>query len=133
MKQRMIRILMAKIGEGGGDSILRLAKAFRDAGFEVIYTETQKPEAIVASAVQEAIDHIGVTTLPGADLAALAAIRGLLDAEGLSAIQVTAGGYVDSADAGRVKETGIAEFFPAGTSFTELIKWAKENIKSCYD
>lgn len=129
MPQRMVRILMAKTGEGGGDAIVRLSKAFRDAGFEVIYTETQKPSAIVASAIQEAVDHIGITTFPGADLEHLGEIRRLLVADNVAEIGVTAGGFMNAEDIPKLKEMGIVEFFPAGTSITELIEWARKNIK----
>lgn len=132
MKQRMIRILMAKMGEGGGESILKLSKAFRDAGFEVIFTDTQKPEAIVASAIQEAVDHIGVSTFPGADLSNLGKIRRQLDEEGLPEIQITAGGFINEEDMPRVREMGVAEFFTPGTTISELIAWAGKNIRSCY-
>lgn len=132
MTQRMIRILMAKLGEGGGEAILKLSKAFRDAGFEVIFTDTQKPAAIVASAVQEAVDHIGITTFPGADLSNIGRIRKQLDEEGLSDVQITAGGFIDEADMPGIREMGVAEFFVPGTSIEELIAWARKNIKSCY-
>lgn len=133
MKERMIRILMAKMGEGGGEAILKLSKAFRDAGFEVIFTDTQKPEAIVASAIQEAVDHIGVTTFPGADLSNLGRIRKQLDENGLQDIQITAGGFIEETDKPGIRQMGVAEFFLLGTSIEELIAWARKNIKSCYN
>lgn len=133
MTQRMIRILMAKLGEGGGEAILKLSKAFRDAGFEVIFTDTQKPAAIVASAIQEAVDHIGITTFPGADLSNIGRIRKQLDEEGLPEVQITAGGFIAEADMPRVRQMGVAEFFVPGTSIEELIAWARKNIKSCYN
>ncbi len=132
MSERMIRILMAKIGEGGSEATLKLSKAFRDAGFEVIFTDTQKPGAIVASAVQEAVDHIGITTFPGADLSNLGEIRRQLDKEGLPEIQITAGGFIPDEDIPRIREMGVAEFFTLGTTIQELIAWARKNIKSCY-
>ena len=85
----MIRILMAKLGGAGTESVMGLAKAFRDAGWEVIYTEIQKPENIVASAIQEAVDHITITTFPGADLGQIARIKELLAEEGMPQIQIT--------------------------------------------
>jgi len=128
----MIRILMAKMGEGGSEATLKLSKAFRDSGFEVIFTDTQKPGAIVASAIQEAVDHIGITTFPGADLSNLGKIRRQLDEEGLSEIRITAGGFIPEEEMPRIRELGVAEFFTPGTTIQELIAWAKENIKSCY-
>ncbi len=67
-----VRILMAKLGEGHEVAMKTLAEAFWNAGYEVIYTNIQKPEAIVASAIQESVDHIGITLLPGAKIEDLA-------------------------------------------------------------
>src|SRR5512136_3195353 len=115
-----IRILMAKLGEGYEEAMMTLALAFRDAGYEVIYTDIQKPEAIVASAIQECVDHIGITTLPGADISNLARVVELLKKEDSSHIRVTAGGYLERDKIPEVKEMGVVEFFPIGTSISEL-------------
>ena len=120
---------MAKLGEGHESAMMRLAFAFRDAGYEVIYTEIQKPGAIVASAIQESVDHIGITTLPGSKIEDLARVVELLKQENAPYIRVTAGGLLDSDDIPKIKEMGIVEFFPKGTSISELIQWAKEHIK----
>jgi len=124
-----VRILMAKFGEGYEEAIVRLALAFREAGFEVIYTDTQKPEAIVASAIQEAVDHIGITTLPGAALNNIRKTIELLRTSGVDDIQITAGGLLSYDDIPRIKEMGIAEFFPRGTTLDELIEWSRDHIK----
>ncbi len=129
MKTRQVRILMAKLGEGYVKAMETLTLAFRDAGYEVIYTDIQRPEAIVASAIQECVDHIGITTLPGTNIEDLARIVELLKREGSSHIRVTAGGYLEHDKIPQVKERGVAEFFPRGTSIAELIQWAKDNIK----
>ncbi|HNY72762.1 MAG TPA: cobalamin-dependent protein [Syntrophales bacterium] len=123
-----IRILMAKLGEGYEDAVGKLCIAFREAGYEVVYVENQRPEAIVASALQEAVDHIGITTLPGARIEDIARVMELLKKEDLSYVRVTAGGFLDYNDIHKVKEAGVVEFFPKGTSISELITWAKENI-----
>ncbi|MGZ3648031.1 MAG: hypothetical protein ACXU9G_03255, partial [Syntrophales bacterium] len=60
--RRIVRILMAKLGDGYAEAMMTLTFAFRDSGYEVIYTDIQRPEAIVASAIQECVDHIGITT-----------------------------------------------------------------------
>ena len=127
--EQTVRILMAKFGEGYEEAMVRLALAFREAGFEVIYTDTQKPEAIVQSAIQEAVDHIGITTLPGADLDNLKAVVELLRGADEHQIQVTAGGFLSYDDIPKIKEMGIAEFFPRGTTLEELIRWAQDHIK----
>jgi len=120
---------MARLGEGYESAMMRLATVFSEAGFEVIYTELQDPEAIVASAIQESVDHIGITTLPGAHLESFATISQLLERQGCSYIRITAGGFLPDEDLSRVKEMGVAEFFPKGTSYAELIEWSKEHIK----
>lgn len=129
MDTRTVRILMAKLGEGHESAMTRLALAFRDAGFEVIYTDSQKPEVIVVSAIQECVDHIGITTLPGANIEDLARVIDLLKKEEATHIRITAGGHLEDDDIPKVKEIGIVEFFPKGTSISELILWAKNNIK----
>lgn len=129
MSERKVRILMAKFGEGFETAIMKLAKAFSEAGFEVIYTDLQNPEAIVASAIQEAVDHIGITTLPGARLDQFTKLFELLAKEGASQIGITAGGFLPDEDIEGIKRTGVREFFPKGTTYTELIEWAQKNIK----
>ncbi len=129
MSERKIRILLGKIGEGGKESQLNLAKSFGDAGFEVIYTELEDPEAIVRSAVQESVDHIGITTLPGADTKVLEELKGVLVREKVGHITITAGGYLDERNIQRVMEIGIMAFFPKGTTIVELIEWSRKNIK----
>lgn len=129
MKERKIRILLGKLGEGHKETLLALARNFSEAGFEVIYTELQEPDAIVNSAIQESVDHIGITTLPGSDIQAFAEIRRLLKKENSDYITITAGGFLDEKEISLIKEMGVMEFFPKGTSFEELIEWSKKNIR----
>jgi methylmalonyl-CoA mutase C-terminal domain/subunit len=129
MKKRKIRILLGKLGEGHKEASLALARNFSEAGFEVIYTELQEPDAIVNSAIQESVDHIGITTLPGSDIQAFAEIRRLLKKENSDYITITAGGFLDEKEISLIKEMGVMEFFPKGTSFEELIEWSKKNIR----
>jgi len=70
LRERKIRILLGKLGEGHKEAQLALARNFSEAGFEVIYTELKEPKAIIRSALQESVDHIGITVLPGADIKA---------------------------------------------------------------
>jgi methylmalonyl-CoA mutase C-terminal domain/subunit len=130
--EKRVRILMAKFGEGFEKSVVKLALAFREAGFEIIYTETQTPEAIVTSAIQEDVDHIGITTLPGAQIDDIRRVMELLDKRGARDIGVTAGGFLSYDDIPRLKEVGIVQFFPSGTTIQELIDWARENIKQTH-
>jgi methylmalonyl-CoA mutase, C-terminal domain len=129
MGRRKSRILLARLGEGYKESLLNLAKAFGDAGFEVIFTELQDPEAIVKAAIQESVDHIGITTLPGADLQAFDEMRKILARDDVGDMSVTAGGFLDEQEIRRIKEMGVIEFFPRGTSFRELIAWAEKHLQ----
>lgn len=129
MGERKVRILMAKCGEGFETAMMSLARAFSEAGFEVIYTDLQEPEAIVASAIQESVDHIGVTTLPGADIQYFARLFELLAKEDVREIHVTAGGFLPDEDVKKIKDMGVVEFFPKGATYEQLIRWARENIQ----
>lgn len=129
MAQRKTRILLGKLGEGYRDALFGLAEAFREAGFEVVFTDLQDPEAIVRSAVQESVDHIGITILPEADIQAFSEIRGILKRERIEDITVTAGGFLDEKDVPAIKAMGVLEFFPRGTSWETLIEWSKKYIE----
>lgn len=129
MNGRKVRILMARLGEGYHTAMHNLASAFSKAGFEVIYTDSQDPEAIVASAIQESVDHIGITTLPGADPNQFAEIIKLLKENGEDTVGVTAGGLLEEQFIPIIKQMGVLEFFPRGTTYDELIEWGRRNIK----
>jgi methylmalonyl-CoA mutase, C-terminal domain len=128
MPERKIRILLGKLGEGHKEAQLSLARNFSEAGFEVIYTELKEPEAIVRSALQESVDHIGITVLPGADIKAFEQIQRLLNEEDSPSITITAGGILDETDIPDLLKMGVMKFFPQGTSFEELIEWSKIHI-----
>jgi methylmalonyl-CoA mutase C-terminal domain/subunit len=129
MKQETTRILMARLGNGFEEAVGKICIAFRDAGYEIIYIENPRPEAIVAAALQEAVDHIGITTLPGTKSDDIIRIIDLLKQEDISFVQVTVGGFLDEKDIEEVKKAGAAAVFPKGTSTGELITWAKEHIR----
>jgi len=129
MSERKVRILLAKLGEGHKETSQSLAHNFSEAGFEVIYTELQQPEAIVSAAVQESVDHIGVTLLPGADIQAFVEIKRLLIKENSDHITITAGGFLDKSEIALLKDMGVMEFFPKGTPFDDLIAWSKKRIR----
>jgi len=120
---------MGRFGEGYDSAMLHLARVFSEAGFEVIYTELQDPRAIVTSAIQESVDHIGITTLPGADIELFSQIVALLKEMGAERVRVTAGGILPEEDIPRVKAMGVVEFFPRGTTYGELIDWCRKNIR----
>ena len=130
MTVRKGRVLLGKLGEGHKEAQLNLAKNLGEAGFEVIYTELQDPESIVNSALQESVDHIGITTLPGADIIAFEKIIGLLKKQEAGHISVTAGGLLDDKDIPRIRQMGVMAFFPRDTSFEAIVEWSLENIKA---
>jgi len=129
MVERKMRILLGKLGKGHKEALLALARNFSEAGFEVIYTELREPDAIVSSAQQESVDHIGITTLPGADIQAFAEIRRLLKKANIDYVTITAGGFLDKNDIPLLKDMGVMEFFPKGTPFEALIEWSRKNIR----
>ena len=130
MTVRKGRVLLGKLGEGHKGAQLNLAKNLGEAGFEVIYTELQDPESIVNSALQESVDHIGITTLPGVDIMAFDKIIGLLKKQEAGHISVTAGGFLDDEDIPRIRQMGVIAFFPKGTSFETIVEWSLKNIKA---
>jgi methylmalonyl-CoA mutase C-terminal domain/subunit len=133
MAAKQHRILLGKLGEGHKEALLNLAKALSEAGFEVVYTELQDPEAIVKSALQECVDHIGITTLPGARIEAFEEMIGQLRERQADHISIAAGGFMDDEDIPRIKEMGVMAFFPRGTTFREIVEWAQEqtHIRTC--
>src|SRR5947209_11821302 len=117
MTDRKIRVLIAKPGLDGHDRGAKvIARALRDAGMEVIYTGLrQTPEQIVAAAVQEDVDAIGLSILSGAHNVLFPEIMRLLKDESAEAIVVFAGGIIPEKDIPRMKEIGIREIFLPGT------------------
>lgn len=128
---RKVRIVVAKPGLDGHDRGARIiARALRDAGFEVIYTGLhQSPEQIVATAIQEDVDGIGLSSLAGAHDYLFPTIVDLLGQRGASDIVVFGGGIIPQEDIRTLKEAGIKEIFTPGTSIEDIIKWVKNNIK----
>ena len=117
MSERKIRVLIAKPGLDGHDRGAKIiARALRDAGMEVIYTGLrQTPEQIVAAAVQEDVDAIGLSILSGAHNVLFPEIMRLLKDESAEDIVVFAGGIIPEKDIPRMKEIGIREIFLPGT------------------
>ena len=117
------RVLVAKPGLDGHDRGAKLvARALRDAGFEVIYTGIrQKPEVIVAVAIQEDIDIIGLSVLSGAHLGLTAKILEALQRQGAADIKVVVGGTVPQGDVRALLNMGVCAVFPTGTPMESLI------------
>lgn len=114
---RKIRVLIAKPGLDGHDRGAKvIARALRDAGMEVIYTGLrQTPEQIVAAAVQEDVDAIGLSILSGAHNVLFPEIMRMLKEEGAEDIVVVAGGIIPEQDIPKLHELGIREIFLPGT------------------
>ena len=128
---RRIRILVAKPGLDGHDRGARvIARAFRDAGFEVVYTGLhQTPEQIVAAAVQEDVDLIGLSVLSGAHMTLFKRVLELLEENRADDIMVIAGGIVPQEDVPKLKKLGIKAIFLPGTSLDTIVNWVKDNVK----
>lgn len=130
MAQRRIRILLAKPGLDGHDRGARvLARSFRDAGFEVIYTGChQTPEQIAATAIQEDVDMVGLSCLSGAHNYLYPAVAKLLKAEGADEIVVVGGGIIPDKDIPPLKAAGLKEIFLPGATLDSINDWIRANI-----
>jgi len=128
---RKIRILVAKPGLDGHDRGAKIiARALRDGGFEVIYTGLhQTPEMIVAAAIQEDVDGIGLSIMSGAHMTLAPAVIDLLKQQNASDIAVFLGGIIPADDIPRLKEAGVREVFLPGTSTEDVNAWVRENIR----
>ncbi|HLJ61842.1 MAG TPA: cobalamin B12-binding domain-containing protein [bacterium] len=131
MTASKIRILVAKPGLDGHDRGAKIvARALRDAGFEVIYTGLhQTPEMIASAAIQEDVDAIGLSILSGAHNVLLPRIIGLLQAQGGTDVKVFAGGIIPDADIPGLHAAGIAAVFTPGTSLEQIVTWVRNNVK----
>ena len=128
MTERKIRVLVAKPGLDGHDRGAKvIASAFRDAGFEVIYTGLhQTPEMIVNAAVQEDVDVIGLSILSGAHMTLFPRVLELLREQGADHILVIGGGIIPQDDMRRLEELGVARLFGPGTPTSEPIRFIRE-------
>ncbi len=127
---RPIRMLIAKPGLDGHDRGAKvMVRAFRDAGFEVIYTGLfQTPEMIANAALQEDVDVIGLSILSGAHMSLFPRIMTELRNRGLDDILVVAGGTIPEQDLERVREMGIAKVFGPGTPMRTAIAFVEEQL-----
>jgi len=128
--ERRIRILVAKPGLDGHDRGARvIARAYRDAGFEVIYTGLhQTPEQIVAAALQEDVDLIGLSCLSGAHMYLFKRVLELLKENKADDIMVIVGGIIPEEDIPKLKKLGIKEIFLPGTSLDNIVGWVRDNV-----
>ncbi len=125
-----LRLLVGKVGLDGHDRGAKIiARAFRDAGFEVIYTGLhQSPEMVVSTAIQEDVDAIALSVLSGAHNYLFVRVIELLREKGAGDIAVFGGGIVPEEDIPRLRSAGVLEVFTPGTSTEQAVAWVKANI-----
>ena len=125
------RILLAKPGLDGHDRGIKvIAAALRDAGYEVIYTGLrQTPEQVIAAAIQEDVDAIGLSILSGAHMTLFPAVIGGLKKAGADQILLFGGGIIAESDAKKLKALGVGELFTPGATTEEIIKYLNNNLK----
>ena len=125
-----IRVVVAKPGLDGHDRGAKVvARALRDAGMEVIYTGLhQTPEQIVATAVQEDAQAIGMSVLSGAHMTLFRKVVELLSQQDARDIVVFGGGIIPDADIAPLKEIGVAEVFTPGTPTSTIVDWVRDHV-----
>jgi len=125
---RKIRVLVAKPGLDGHDRGAKvIASAFRDAGFEVIYTGLhQTPEMIVNAAVQEDVDVVAMSVLSGAHMTLFPRVKELLEEAGAGDILLTGGGIIPEEDAEKLQAGGIGRLFGPGTPTVQAVGYIQE-------
>ena len=130
MSGQRVRLLIGKVGLDGHDRGAKIvARALRDAGFEVIYTGLhQTPEMVVATAVQEDVDGIGLSLLSGAHNTIFPKVMKLLAARKSEDIVVFGGGIIPEEDMPGLQSAGIRKVFTPGTTTQEFIDWVKVNV-----
>jgi methylmalonyl-CoA mutase C-terminal domain/subunit len=132
MAERKIRVVVAKPGLDGHDRGAKIvARSLRDAGIEVIYTGLhQTPEQIVATAVQEDADAIGLSVLSGAHNYLFARVLELLKEKGAGDITVFGGGIIPADDIQALKAMGVKELFTPGASTQDIVRFVKDHIRA---
>ena len=132
MKHSQIRVLVAKPGLDGHDRGAKvIARALRDAGFEVIYTGIrQTPQMIAEAALQEDVDVVGLSILSGAHMTLCPKVVELLHAQGQEDVLVLLGGIIPDEDAVQLKAAGVHAVFGPGTSSAEIIAFIRTAVAS---
>lgn len=128
---RKVRILVGKPGLDGHDRGAKIiARALRDAGFEVIYTGLhQTPEMIVNAAVQEDVDGIGLSILSGAHNYLFPRIVDMLREKNMENVVLFGGGIIPDEDIPKLKKKGVDRVFTPGTPLQEIIDYVRERVK----
>ena len=125
-----IRVIVAKAGLDGHDRGAKVvARALRDAGVEVIYTGLhQTPEQIVAAAIQEDVDAVGLSILSGAHMTLFRRVIDLLNERGAQDIVVFGGGIIPEADIKDLQAMGVARIFTPGAPTTDIVAWVRSEL-----
>ena len=123
--QRPYRVVVAKPGLDGHDRGAKvIARALRDAGFEVIYTGLhQTPEQVAETAVQEDADAVGLSLLSGAHMTLFPKVMKVLEEKGVSDVLLFGGGIIPEADIATLKEKGVAAIFTPGAPMQTIVDW----------
>ena len=126
-----VRILVAKPGLDGHDRGAKVvARALRDAGFEVVYTGLhQTPEMIANAAVQEDVDGVGLSIMSGAHNTLFPAVMEALKAKGATDVVVFGGGIIPDDDLAKLKAAGVSGIFTPGARLEDIIAWVKDNVR----
>jgi methylmalonyl-CoA mutase C-terminal domain/subunit len=132
MAEKRLRIIVAKPGLDGHDRGAKIiARALRDAGFEVIYTGLhQTPEMIAEAVVQEDADAVGLSVLSGAHMTLFPEVLRLLKEKGADDVAVFGGGIIPDDDASKLKQMGVREIFTPGASTEDIVKWVNQNVQT---
>jgi methylmalonyl-CoA mutase C-terminal domain/subunit len=128
--ERRYRVVVAKPGLDGHDRGAKVvARALRDAGFEVIYTGLhQTPEQVAATVVQEDADAVGLSLLSGAHMTLFPKVLDRLRAAGADDVLVFGGGIIPPADAAALREMGVAALFTPGASLSSITEWLESAL-----
>ena len=129
--EKRVRVLVAKPGLDGHDRGAKVvARALRDAGFEVIYTGLrQTPEQIAEAALQEDVNVIAMSILSGAHPHLFPKVVNLVKSKGMDDVLVIGGGVIPDSDIPALKEAGVAEVFTPGTPTSTIVEFIKANVK----
>ena len=132
MSERKLRVVVAKPGLDGHDRGAKIvARALRDAGFEVIYTGLhQTPEQIVETAIQEDADAIGLSVLSGAHNYLFTRVLALLREQGAADVAVFGGGIIPPEDVAALKAAGVKELFAPGASTQDIVRFVRAHIRA---
>ena len=127
---RPYRVIVAKPGLDGHDRGAKvIARALRDAGFEVIYTGLhQTPEQVVQAVIQEDADAVGLSLLSGAHMTLFPRVIDLLKKESADDVLVFGGGIIPDADIPELKSLGVAEIFTPGATMASITEWLERAL-----